>query len=619
MERKKSQTGVVPRRNTRVTLLPPLTIPILIFLAVFFLLLGIGRPALYMNDEFIVVNQLHQLSESHQILINEGKYGQYPNGTPLEYFTNKQNILGYSIFLPLLSLPILQFFTLFGEGFRLPLVLVWSVIPLLITMIISNNGQNKCRVFAMPLICVGAGFSLLLLVINIYYYHSFPFSAPDAPAESAAVILTNSIIGSLLAVIIYLTAERIWRDTKVALLCTFALFSCSSYLFWSVAAKDHMLMTLCLAGVVYFFVTSISLEKVYYLYIGFICIGLLAWVRPEAGLSIFIGCLLFLIINAKLYQNPRFSWRATILNTISATGATFLGAIPLFINNQITTGNFLIPTFYYYISKTAPPGAVITGTLATSLDPQSTVSELPSLIPSYYLSTSGLDFFTAIGEIIFRPPSGNMSIAAVSPLFLAGLVILILWYIWKKPEIGVKDTQILILLSICIFFSFVAYATSITSVSRSPGIVPDMRYFIPVYFLGGIIGFYPLTRLMPDSIRRISLWHIGGTIGGAGLLSILILLLMPGAGTPFTAFAGVYITLSYGGMIFFLLSLGGYCKGWYSSKVPALFFLLMIAIPLSWQFTMDAFCSVVKLYGYPFWMPYPEYLIERYLIPIIVT
>lgn len=587
--------------------------PIIIFLLTLFILLLIGRPAIYLNDESITTNQLHQLSEGHQFLISEGKYGQYANGTPSEYYAYKNNVLGYSIFLPLLSLPALWFFSLFGDNFRLPILFFWCSIPLLISMILSTGREDCTKMFRVPIIYWGAALSILLMMINLYYYHPFPFTAADAPYEIAAIVLTNSILGSLLSVVIYQISHLVWKKENLSVICTMAIMCCSSYLFWPATGKDHMLMTLCFSLVIYFLIRWIILNTNHNLYLGFFFIGLLAWVRPEVGFSIFAGCLFFLGINNLLIHPGRCTGFETIIQAGLSVVCTAVGAIPLFINNLITTGNPLIPTFYYYFSKTAPSHTEIISAGVSTLQSSETMTQFPSLLPTYYLATSPFVYLKSVLEIFFSPVSGNMSILAVTPLLGTGLVIGIIAYLSGRSIFTPIERQIITLLTISIIFLFAAYAASITSISSSIGITPDMRYFLPIYFLGGLIGFYFFASLKPGMFEAISLSRQILFVGiGALVLTLIIVLAMPGASYPeyttvFKALIVIICALMIGSLI---ANLRGYC----SPVIVFLIFLIMIAIPLSWQFLMDIFYSVGKVNGYPFWMPYPEYLIEKYLV-----
>jgi len=91
-------------------------IPVLVFLFALFFILTFSNPALFLNDEWITVNQLHQLDQGTQVIINEGKYGTFVNGTPSPYFAERHNLLGYTMMLPILSLPVLKLFGLFGDS-----------------------------------------------------------------------------------------------------------------------------------------------------------------------------------------------------------------------------------------------------------------------------------------------------------------------------------------------------------------------------------------------------------------------------------------------------------------------------------------------------------------------
>lgn len=622
-KKKKQITSTTVQISKFELLIKKNAIPILIFLILLFASLLINRPALYMNDEFITVNQLHQLSIGHQTLINECKYGCYQNGTPIAYFTVKHNVLGYTLFLPLLSLPALQFFSLFGDEFRLPIILGWSLIPLLISIIFSIGFPQKSRIIGIPLIYIGAALSMLILMINLYYYHPFPFTAIDAPRESGAIIFTNTILGALIGVIIYLISDLIWNNKKISLLCTVCILCCSSYFFWSGTAKDHILMTFMMILVTYFFISSIVTKKNIHRYAGFFCIGLLAFVRPEVGLSIFIGSLIFLGCE-RIIDGREISVLKALKNTFFYSIATICGTIPLFLNNYITTKNFFIPPFYYYLSKTAPVGFEqimgdiqasdkneILQTAPDTLD-LSSFSHVPGLIQDYFFTTSPIKIAGSFFEILFHPASGNMSFFAVTPLFLAGLILFIWCWVYKRPDFGKTELKIFSLFTLFIFFSVLAYGRSLPGISASQGILPDMRYLLPLYFLGGFIGFYPLVTWGKEVILRIATRkYLISFIIGTLVLTLLIAISMPMA--SYNEFTTLYMSLTYVATLLFIILFISYCSGKTSPIWVGIFLLIMISLPLSWQLLMDIFYSTGKIHGYPFWMPYLEYLIEKYV------
>ena len=486
----------------------------LVFLSLFTILVLIARPALIMDDETITTNQLHQISNGHQTLINECKYGCYADGTPSYYFIHRNNLLGYTLMLPILSLPVLWFFSIFGDHFRLSVIILWSLIPLLLATLIHIRHPACSRIRTIPLLYIGAGISLLFLACNLYYYHPFPFTLSDAPVESGAVILTNCILGSFLGVVIYQIAVTIFEDKKIALFCTYTIICCSSYLFWSGTAKDHILSTLMIAIILQSFVNSIKSNRNISIYAGFFITGLLAWNRPEVGLGIFLSALTFqaftLYINDK---NRKSISRQLIIPVI----ATLLGSIPLFINNYLTTQNPLTPPFWYYITGTVPHGAKIwsqsniTKLASPDIIGQTVTSQGFSLSNLLHLlhpvipDLSRTEIFSTLVTVFINPPPGNLNLFPVTPIFLAGgSILLITAVIDRKRILSLKKTDKQILLLLCILMAgiILPYISSMQGYipGNRPG--PDIRYLTPLYLIGGLIGLYPLIIWRKENICK---------------------------------------------------------------------------------------------------------------------
>ena len=60
-----------------------------VFLIALFIALTFAHPQIFVTDEWVTANQLSQIHLGHQVLVNEGKYGVYENGTPSNYFIVK--------------------------------------------------------------------------------------------------------------------------------------------------------------------------------------------------------------------------------------------------------------------------------------------------------------------------------------------------------------------------------------------------------------------------------------------------------------------------------------------------------------------------------------------------
>jgi len=175
---------------------------LLIFVSSLFLIIGITSPGLQVNDEWITVNQLHQLIQGHQVLTNEGKYGT-SLGTMIGYFTARHNILGYSLFLPIISYLPLLYILKTGDLFRFWIVFLWSCTPFVLITIFQWQFASKSRLNNLVRYLIGLTASGMLLFLNILWYYPFSSEFSTAPIESAAVVLAENVIFAILSVVIF--------------------------------------------------------------------------------------------------------------------------------------------------------------------------------------------------------------------------------------------------------------------------------------------------------------------------------------------------------------------------------------------------------------------------------
>lgn len=203
--------------ETKPSIIKNNLIPILIFLAALFFMITFSNPALYVDDEWITANQLHQLNIGHQVVINEGKYGVYDNGTPTEYFQHRNNNLGYTLMLPALSLPMLKVFEIFGDAFRYPVILLWTLLPIVMVLLIELFYPKYSRFYGIRSLWIAVPIMFITFLYNILNYTTFPLTAPDAPKEVAAIVFTQYIILSLLCAVIYKICETAFTGKKFSL------------------------------------------------------------------------------------------------------------------------------------------------------------------------------------------------------------------------------------------------------------------------------------------------------------------------------------------------------------------------------------------------------------------
>jgi hypothetical protein len=591
-------------------------IPVLIFLFALFFIITFSNPALFLNDEWITVNQLHQLGEGHQIIVNEGKYGTFLNGTPGPYMQSHHNLLGYTMMLPVLSLPALWFFGLFGDQFRLAIVLLWSVLPVVMAVLVDAYRPQYARWRGVRWTWLVIGGAFVGFLVNLFLYYPWPFTAPDAPVEAAAVVFTNHLLFAAFAVMVYLTCRTIFEDTWLSLFGTIACISCSSYIFWAANAKDHMLVAAMMAAVLLFLVRYIRYGGLREAAIGFGFIGLLAWARPEVGLAVFVFAALYfvgLLVSRGLQRGPVQETAKALCIPL----ATLAGAVPLFINNICVTGNPLVPSFYVYQSRVWRAGtdgafigsAEAVGDVVQAVQaPSGGIGSFLSIATRHF-SSSWSTLPGDIFGILFAPESGNMSLVAVSPLIIIALVLLPI-LLWRRPErFSASDRQVILLLAVVGIAVWVAYLRSMHGLNTSNGIVPDIRYLTPFYLPVGLLGVYAVSRLGSADPKRRTLWQIAAIAVSAPVLLVAMMLFQPYGGqyAGYTLFF-TRVTFVLLALVLVLIAAGkrfGIPQRWVTAAV-----LLLIAVPFAWQLMMVFLYSVAKFNGYPLWIPVVETLFQ---------
>jgi hypothetical protein len=591
-------------------------IPVLIFLFALFFIITFSNPALFLNDEWITVNQLHQLGEGHQIIVNEGKYGTFLNGTPGPYMQSHHNLLGYTMMLPVLSLPALWFFGLFGDQFRLAIVLLWSVLPVVMAVLVDAYRPQYARWRGVLWTWLVIGGAFVGFLVNLFLYYPWPFTAPDAPVEAAAVVFTNHLLFAAFAVMVYLTCRTIFEDTWLSLFGTIACISCSSYIFWAANAKDHMLVAAMMAAVLLFLVRYIRYGGLREAAIGFGFIGLLAWARPEVGLAVFVFAALYfvgLLVSRGLQRGPVQETAKALCIPL----ATLAGAVPLFINNICVTGNPLVPSFYVYQSRVWRAGtdgafigsAEAVGDVVQAVQaPSGGIGSFLSIATRHF-SSSWSTLPGDIFGILFAPESGNMSLVAVSPLIMFALVLLPI-LLWRRPErFSASDRQVILLLAVVGIAVWVAYLRSMHGLNTSNGIVPDIRYLTPFYLPVGLLGVYAVSRLGSADPKRRTLSLAAVIAVSAPVLLVVMMLFQPYGGlyAGYTMFF-TQITFALLGATLILIAAGkrfGIPQRWVTAAV-----LLLIAVPFAWQLMMVFLYSVAKFNGYPLWIPVVETLFQ---------
>ena len=578
---------------------------ILVFLIVLFIGLSLAHPSVLLNDEFITTNQLRQLHSGHQILINEGKYGLQQNGSMSGYFAYKSNLLGYTLFYPLISLPAFWMLDITGENCVYFILCLWTIIALTIILMINHFYPkfSFVRSFQWTPFAIVAVF--VLFFINLYFYANFPINSSDNYPEIIAIVFTNMFLLSFSAVFMYEINRTIFENTAYSFFGTMVCLFSSSYFLWATHCKDHILVLPIFVGVFLCLIRLMRTNDYWYLSLAFIFSGLLAWIRPELALWIFLAgcatCLYCLIKSRAKYGSTR-----DMVLILCSPFFTLIGALPFFLNNYMITKNFFLPVQSIYLSD--KPSIVIVNSTQQFV-PATGIRSVESVILMFVPNISPQNFLTDLAGIFFYPYTGSISIFALVPLFLVTTILAIIFVLSKKIQFLSDEKKYL---GICLLISlsvFLAYVSVINILNVDIGITPDIRYLSPMYLpltVTGLIFVKKMNLLSEKSADSIKWLFVVTSLGLVISLIFLPIAYAPGAfastlSIPIGKFFSIY-TLA---LCFLTIGTILVCK--YLKKGNSLYeylIFLLCSVPLFWQVNATfVFRSFSGYAGYTFWIP----------------
>lgn len=594
--------------NAKPSIIKNNLIPILIFLFALFFLITFSNAALYINDEWITTNQLHQLDIGHQAIYNEGKYGVFSNGTAAAYLQSHNNQLGYTLMLPILSLPMLKIFGIFGDAFRYPVILLWTLLPIIMILLIELYYPKYSKFHNIRLLWLILPIMFILFLYNMLNYTIFPFSAADAPKEVAAIVFTQYILFALICIVIYKTCETIFEDKKYSLFGTLAIICCSSYIFWAGNAKDHLLVAFILSLVIFCMVKFIKSSKHTYALLAFLLIGLMAWARPEVAIAIFIFTLIFYIAyQAKDYLKNK---NTTSLKMLLVPLITPFGAIPYFLNNLYVMGNPFIPSFNAFdrsnVNVSLATGSeqlasnVSTGSSASySFNIFDSINNIIHSIFGYYFSVNWIELPANLLGVLFKPANGNMGLFGVAPIL--GLSIVFLVYVYKRSD---EKSRLMIYFMLAVLIGCIlAYLPAIGIMNSDHAIAPDMRYFSTAYIPIGILGLFVINSLISKDNKKELVHSLPKyLLVIAPVLLISLLLIKPfGSATEGHVLALTLIT--YIILLLTIICAALKIYGKIGEKPFIILMMILIALPFAWQMLYLFILSAGKFNGYSYWIP----------------
>lgn len=582
----------------------------------FCIVFGLSAPALIMNDEWITVNQLNQLVTGSQLIENEGKYGSNLSHEQTEYFSTRGNFLGYSIFLPLVSIFAMKLILISEESFRLLFLMIWLVVTisaLLAGIWLTKQYNKKISNYVFWALLL---FFFGLFLLNLYYYQPFYYSIEKDPIESAAVIFTNEALFALMAPLIYSLFRNLSFDRRSALLSTIAVICCSTYFFWSTTAKDHLLVAFLLTVLFWLFSRILSDENTTSWFAFYAISGLLCWARPEFGIFILFGLIIwnfFLYISPKVKLNNFFhiGWKE---QTIFSALGLLIGLTPFFVNNYVITGNMFVPPQYYVYSSKLRLTSVISSMDTVQNDIFSRLILYFGQIINFFKPNIH-DILVDIPGLALSPSNGGAGILYICPIILPALLF---GLIHRREFFQIYSPKIREMMKfsvIVIILTFIAFSRVINGSTTSLGSLPDMRYFSPLYLPLGIISILLLSPLIMKTSEQYLKYLFITVFICAPVLVIGTTLALPFGFTNFMCtnfFMKILIFLVL--LIFILSALDK--KFWIRKRFFPLLFSYLIMIPVAFQFFLVVFYGNMKMNGYNFWQPVLEYLFN-YVIQII--
>ncbi|MDD5188173.1 MAG: hypothetical protein PHF57_08190 [Methanoregula sp.] len=585
---------------------------LLVFLLALFLAITFAHPVLLITDEGVTTNQLAQLHAGHQVLVNEGKYGSYANGTIGEYFLAKNNYLAYPLFYPLISLPSYSLVDLFGENFVFAILYLWICVIIAIALLLNAYFPDHCYFgkwrWTTGLIIA----AFVLFFVSLYKYLPFSVTGNDGFPEILAIVFTNVLLFAILAVMLFECNRTIFENIRYSFFATVVCISCSSYLFWTSYCKDHMLVACLFVAIVLVAVKYQSTRRYGFLAAAFALSGLLAWARPELALFVCLALCVY-VVSLLIFSTMNQATVKEKMVLFFSPLFTLLGAIPFFINNYLFTKNILTPAWILWNTESTSDG--VTGSVAVNIsanvpvDTPGSIQALISIIQrgtTFQLSTFPSDLY----GILFNPQSCSMGVFPLAPLFLVAILSVPVIILLKRIPFSSTEKHIiglLLLLSAGVFF---AYIRGIYGMNTSQGIAPDIRYLSPMYVPLTIIGLIVLHKIPIFAERSLEIlkWMMACWIVCVPLSLFTLVKYYPvlGAGTvAFTLLDAIFSIEVY----FFIALLILFIIGSSFVKIPSTVLIILVAIvcslPMIWQidatFIVRQFAS--GLGGYSFWIP----------------
>jgi len=513
---------------------------IFLFCVTCFLALTVTNAGIFLNDEWMSAAQLTQIGQGHQFTYNEGSFGYFENGTAGTYMESRNNVLMYSLALPLVALPMFLITSLFATPTMLPIV-VWTICGILAALTAPVLTQRQ-RVGIGGLIWIAGVTSILIC----------PPDVGDARAV-IAIVVTNILLYGGFAILVRRIVDLL-IEPDIQWYAWIVTMASSTLLFWAGTGKDHMLVACMVLCCCYCMLQYSKTSE--YLVPAALSAGLLLWIRTEVGIFVLAAFVLILL----LHRIPR---KQTIIGIGVAGGST----TPFFINNWLVSGNLLTPPFLM-ANAAKYTDDVVDHTATFGLN---TLHN----IPYYFNPLDGL-------QILLMPASGALGLI-VFGIFSIALVALI-----RHPDTIDRDVLILVAIGVASFIYYLVFCGF--PMHTDTGIMPDIRYASAAYAPLTLAALAILTRLYSfDARSGMRTILVGTLIAVPATLSVL--LFVPAFGSSYPQF-NHFINLVLCGIVGVTIVV--------MRRNPQLGVSMIAVTMIVWQLVMCFVYGDIKVNGYPY-------------------
>lgn len=588
----------------------------ILFLAALFVCITLTAPQLNNTDGYIQINQMQQILSGKQFILYENLFS---SADPLMdvYFSNHNDIMGNSLFLTFLSIPVYILYIGAGDLLRFFIILIWALIPMIIGYILATSNHDSLSRWkpAAPLLFAIA---IILFFINYFLYYPFPYSPVHERTAVAALISVNGLLFSFFFIVMVAFFHSLLKDLKFGIFSACAVLCCSSYLYWMADGKDHILSSLLVCLILLCYLHYVRDGSFSSGACAFILIGFLAWDRSELAFA--IACSLgfvhyfFLFFDRRSNRdqgNQRIGFLLPLL--------ILIGCIPFVANNIVVTGNPIVPPDHYYAYFEQNPAVTKECTSALYTSHPAGMSAPLSLVSPADLIYGNIapkpQWIHSLPEDLFGslffPKRLAVGFFAMCPLAIPG--ILMGFFLFLSGQAERYEKRVVILCYVISLAVILVYIRSWHGFNLSVGIGPDIRNLSPLYLVLSVPALIVFQKIQVLSVTKtIPL----GMILPCVVFFILVIASMPllSVGSSLHEILRFFSwgALWCGGAATIVLYLYGIQKRRLYGYCACFLIAGILVFPLLSQFVLCIVASVTGFSGFPFWIPVIEWLISSF-------